>query len=107
MIIVDTILIMTTVGSEQQAIDIAQVLVEKKLAACVSYSMRFHSKYWWQGKVCTDQEVLMLIKSHKRQEENIVKLIKDMHEYEVPEVLCFDVSRGSDTYLKWIDETVK
>ena len=71
----DGILIITTVGSEQQAVDIAHALVEKKLAACVSYSMRFHSRYWWNGKVCSDQEVLMLIKSHKRQEKAVIDQI--------------------------------
>ncbi len=104
---VDKILIMTVVGSEQQAIEIAHALVQEKLAACVSYSMRFHSIYRWQGKVCKDQEVLMLIKSKKERESDIMDMISKMHEYEVPEIFSFTIQRGADKYMKWIDDVVK
>lgn len=97
------IFLMTTVGSEQQAIDIAQTLVQKKLAACVSYSMRFHSIYWWEGKVCSDQEVLLMIKSIKKHEAAIIEQISKIHQYEVPEILSFNVDSVSEKYLQWID----
>ena len=99
----DKIFLMTTVGSEQQAIDIAQTLVQKKLAACVSYSMRFHSIYWWEGKVCSDQEVLLMIKSVKKHETAIIEQISKIHQYEIPEILSFNVDNVSEKYLQWID----
>jgi periplasmic divalent cation tolerance protein len=102
----DKILVMTTLGSEQQAIDIAQELVQKKLAACVSYSMRFHSVYWWEGKVCSDQEVIMLIKSTKNNEAEIMETIVKLHDYEVPEVITLDIKNGYKKYLNWIESVV-
>ena len=102
----DKILMMTTVGSEQQAIDIAQELVQNKLAACVSYSMRFHSVYWWEDKVCSDQEVLMFIKTTKKNEKKIMDMIIKLHDYEVPEVITFDIKNGNKKYLDWIDSVV-
>ena len=103
----DKILMMTTVGSEQQAIEIAQALVQAKMAACVSYSMRFHSVYWWQDKVCSDQEVLLMIKTKKNLEAEIIETITKIHEYEVPEIFTLKITNGSEKYLKWIDDVVK
>ena len=101
------ILIMTTVGSEQEAVEIAEALVHQRLAACVSYSMRFHSVYRWEGEVCSDQEVLMLVKSTKEREDEVIELIEKLHQYDVPEILSLEINRGSAKYLKWIEEVVK
>lgn len=82
---------------------IADLLIEKRLAACVNILPGITSVYRWQNKIETAQEVLLLIKSRPDQYSNIESVIKQAHPYELPEIISVSVENGLPGYLKWID----
>ena len=100
------IVIVTTVGTEDQAKGLAHELVSRRQAACVNILPIACSVYRWQGKVCDDSEFLLVIKSLESEYESVEASIRELHEYEVPEILCFNVSRGSEAFLAWIADSV-
>lgn len=96
------ILIMCTVGSEENAELIARVLVEEKLAACVNIVDKIKSIYSWKDEIIEDTELLLLIKTPAELYEKVEARIKALHTYEVPEIIAFDVIKGSKDYIDWV-----
>ena len=95
-------IILTTAGSQEEAMKIARALVERKLAACVNILPRIESVYRWQGKVETAQEWLLLIKTQAESFERVRAAVKELHSYDLPECVMLEVSAGSQEYLNWI-----
>ncbi|MFC2048804.1 divalent-cation tolerance protein CutA [Elusimicrobiota bacterium] len=102
----DRIVVFVTAGSSEEADKIASVLVERKLAACVSINKDIVSIYRWKGDICRDKEVQLIIKSKKTMLASIITAVKELHSYEIPEIASIDISGGSLEYLRWIDESV-
>ena len=102
----DKLLVLTTSGSEDEARNIAHMLVEKKLAACVNIVPRIHSVYRWQGKVESADEWLLIIKTTKGCEQQVTSAIKDLHSYELPECVAVEIAGGSNEYLQWLGASV-
>lgn len=102
----DKVLVLTTAGSEAEARNIAQKLVENRFAACINIVPRIHSVYRWEGKVESAEEYLLLIKSTKARAAEVQSLIKEMHSYDLPECIVVPIESGSGGYLKWIEESV-
>ncbi len=100
------IMVMTTVGSEEQAVVIADALVNKKVAACVNIIPSIRSIYRFKGKVWDDEEYLLMIKSTQNNYNEIEKTITELHNYEIPEILSFPMEKGSKNFLNWIEESV-
>ncbi len=100
------IMVMTTVGSEEQAVVIADALVNKKVAACVNIIPSIRSIYRFKGKVWDDEEYLLIIKSTQNNYSEIEKTITELHNYEIPEILSFPMEKGSRNFLNWIEESV-
>ncbi|MFQ5901927.1 MAG: divalent-cation tolerance protein CutA [Thermodesulfobacteriota bacterium] len=98
------ILILVTAGSSEEAERIGAKLVEEKLAACTSLIPNIKSIFSWKGKLCKEAEVLMIIKSRETLFPKIMDRVKELHSYEVPEIIAFPILFGSDDYLKWMDE---
>lgn len=96
------ILVVTTVGTEEQANTVAQELVERRHSCCVNILPIQRSVYRWQGKVCTDSEFMLIIKALESEYEAIEAAIKELHSYELPEILAFDIKRGEEGFLHWI-----
>jgi len=96
-------IIITTAGGKDAAKKIANLLVEKHLAACVQM-FPVESVYFWQGKICEDNEVALFIKSRTSLFDEIAEAIKANHEYEIPEIIQIPVTNGLSDYLGWIDE---
>jgi periplasmic divalent cation tolerance protein len=84
---------------------IARVLVMERLAACVNVS-QVKSYFVWEGKLSEDQEELMIIKTERRRVEPLFKRIKELHSYEVPEIIVLPIAQGDEAYLRWITESV-
>jgi len=101
------ILVMTTVGSEEQALTIANALVYKQVAACVNTIPAIRSIYRFKGKVWDDEEYLLIIKSTAVHYDEIEKTITALHNYEIPEILSFPMVKGKPEFLNWIQESVR
>ena len=99
----DRIIVLITAGSEEEAHRIAESLVKGKKAACVNIVPRVDSLFWWEGKLDSARESLLLIKTKASLFPEIISLVKDIHSYEVPEIIALPIIGGSEDYLKWLD----
>ncbi len=90
-----------------EARKISKTLVEEKLAACCNIIEKVNSIYFWQNEVVDDFEALIIIKTKKDVFPELVKRVKELNKYTVPEIIALPIIDGSDSYLNWIDETVK
>lgn len=100
------VIIFMTASNIDEANKIAEKLVSENLAACVNIIHNIKSVYIWEDKLCKDNEILCIIKSTKDMYKNIEKRIKELHSYDVPEVICTKIEDGNDDYLKWINRLV-
>jgi len=100
------IVVITTVGNEEQAFLIARELVARRLAACVNVLPGVRSVYRWQGKICRDGEHLLMVKTLESEREAVAAAIRELHSYELPEILSFPVGTGDERFLAWIADSV-
>lgn len=100
------IVVVTTVGTEEQAYLIAREIVARRHAACVNIVPGIRSIYRWKGKICKDGELLLIIKTLEEEFEGVAATIRELHNYELPEILSFGVSRGEQNFLDWIAGSV-
>ena len=96
------IVMVTTVGDEEQGNLIARELVRRRHAACVNMVSGVKSFYRWEGKICRDSEYLLVIKTQESEFDAASATIQELHSYDVPEILAFDVGRGEPRFLEWI-----
>ena len=103
------IVVLITVPSVEVGQQIANLLVEKKLAACVNIIPAVNSLFRWQGQVSQEQEALLVVKTRTELfEDGLVPAVKKAHPYEVPEIIALPVMMGLREYLDWIEnETSK
>jgi periplasmic divalent cation tolerance protein len=100
------IVVVTTVGDEEQALLIARELVGRRHAACVNVVPGMRSVYRWQGKICRDTEYLLMVKTLAEEYDAVAAAIRELHSYELPEILAFDVAVGDPLFLGWIRDSV-
>jgi periplasmic divalent cation tolerance protein len=96
-----------TVSTEKEAVDIAETLVQREEAACVNIVPMVRSIYRWKGQVLTEAEQLMIIKTTQPLLEDVKKTVKELHSYELPEIVAVTVSDGDRNALSWIASVVK
>jgi periplasmic divalent cation tolerance protein len=98
----DAIIVLTTAGSDEQADSIASALVEEKLAACVNVIGGVKSVYRWKGEIEKDNERLLVIKTTEDLFDAVRRRIRELHSYELPEVIALPISDGDPDYLAWL-----
>lgn len=103
----DIIIIFVTAGSEEEAEKIACSLVEERLAACVNIINPIRSIYRWEDKVHDDREWLLVMKTQVAHFAAIETRVKELHSYQVPEVIALSVVDGSEKYLAWVRSETK
>jgi len=99
------LVVMISAANDQEAWNIAKTTIERNLAACAQI-FPIRSCYTWQGSVVEDSEHLVLLKTRQEVYEHLEACIRDIHSYDVPEIIALPVSTGFTSYLNWIDETV-
>jgi periplasmic divalent cation tolerance protein len=98
----DVLLTICTCPDDDRARAIASALVERHLAACVNVTPPVTSVYRWDGRVETAAEVLMLIKTTRDRYPALERALRDLHPYEVPEIIAVPIDRGLHDYLQWV-----
>jgi len=102
----DIVLLITTADAEE-AQRIAEVLVKERKAACVNIVPRVSSLFWWQDKVESAQESLLIVKSRASVLNQIIDLVREHHRYDIPEIIALPIIGGNPDYLEWIGKEVK
>jgi len=101
------IVLFVTASNREEAHKIAKSLLGKRKVACVNIVPEVSSLFWWQDKLDSAQESLLIIKTRALLLDQIVTLVKEIHSYEVPEIIALPVIGGNQDYLEWIDKEVK
>jgi len=101
-------IVFITVNKKNAAMKIVNQLLNKKLAACINIIENIKSCYLWKGKIEKAKEVLLIIKTGKNKIEDLIKFVKKIHPYTVPEIIAYDIIKGNEDYIDWvISETTK
>ncbi len=100
----DPIVVLVTCGSEEEALKIANVLVEEHLAACANIISPIRSIYRWEGKIWDEREWLLIIKTQSHLFETLEKKVKSLHSYSVPEIVSLSITDSSSPYLNWLEQ---
>ncbi len=99
------LVVVTTVGTEEQALDIAHHLVQNRLAACVNIVRNVRSVFRWKGKVSDDGEFMLIAKTVEGQFEAVRSAMKELNAYELPEILGFPANFADPAFAAWVAES--
>jgi periplasmic divalent cation tolerance protein len=99
-------IVITAYPDKESAKRTAQLLVKMRLAACVQI-IPIESIYFWQDKICEENEITLHIKSKTALFEKIAATIRENHSYELPEIIQIPITGGSEDYLAWIDDSAE
>ena len=86
--------------------DLSRKLIAEKLVACANISAAMVSIYEWDGKICEEEERAIFLKTRKDLAEKVIIRIKELHSYDTPCIVQWDITGGSESYLKWIGKKV-
>ena len=102
------VVVFVTAPNKKQARKIADEIVKERLAACASIIEGIESTYWWQGKIEKANETLIIMKTKSTLAKKLIKKVRALHSYVVPEIICVPIIDGNPEYLKWVEkETVR
>ncbi len=101
------VVVLITVPAKKEAQRLARALVAGKLAACVNIVGKIDSLFWWQKKLDCARELLLIAKSRKSKLPALIRKVRSLHSYTVPEIIALPVVAGNAPYLKWIDESLR
>jgi len=102
----DACIVFTTCDSEDMALTIAETLVDRKLAACVSLIPGVKSYYFFGGGAHMDEEVKLMVKTRSDLFDKVSALITKLHTYDVPEIMMLKVDAAAEPFLEWLNQTV-
>jgi len=101
------IIVITTTETKEDAEKLANEIIESKLGTCVQIGGPVSSIYRWHGKIARATEYHLQIKTIKPKFKDIDELVRNIHPYEVPEVIAIPIVDGSMTYLNWLRDELK
>ena len=87
-----------------KAEELAQKVIEKRMAACVNIIDKVKSIYHWKGGAKKDTESLLIVKTATKKVESLINFVRENHLYEIPEVVSMTIAEGNPDYLNWLDE---
>jgi len=103
----ENVVIFITTGTDVEAQQVAKALLKNRDAACVNIVPKINSFFWWNSKLDSAQESLLVVKSKASLVSEVVRLLKEVHSYETPEIIALPIIGGNPDYLDWIDKEVK
>ncbi|WP_181882362.1 divalent-cation tolerance protein CutA [Helicobacter didelphidarum] len=98
------LIILTTTPNKKEAKNIARILFEYKLVACIQIT-KISSMYLWESKLCDEKEFLLYIKTQQKHAETIKNIIIQYHSYDIPEIIEIAPNNVNKKYLEWIRTT--
>lgn len=101
------IVLFITTATAGEAQRIAEALLNQRKAACVNIVPKVSSLFWWQDKLNSAYESLLIVKTKAPQLKEIVRLVKELHSYDIPEIIALPIVGGNQDYLDWIGKEVK
>src|SRR6266404_2248754 len=103
----NVLLVLVTAPNLDTSRDLAKAALEARLVACVNLLPKIESHYWWQGKIESAAEVLIIFKTTKARLKALEKLIVTKHPYDTPEFLVLPILSGNRRYLDWVSRSVR
>ncbi|CAD6209917.1 unnamed protein product [Miscanthus lutarioriparius] len=104
---VPSIVVYVTVPNREAGKKLSHSIISEKLAACVNIVPGIESVYWWEGKVQSDTEELLIIKTRESLLDALTAHVKANHEYDVPEVIALPITGGNTKYLEWLKNSTR
>ena len=101
------LVVLVTAKDKKEARKISAALIKAKLAACVNIVDKVDSIFFWAAKLDRAKESLLVIKSRKEKLSQIIKLVRSLHSYAVPEIIAIPIIAGDKPYLRWIDAALR
>ena len=98
----DALFVYVTAKDDAEAKSIARTVVGERLAACANLLGGIQSVYWWDGKLCEDEEVALVLKTSSDRKAELIERIKALHSYDTPCIVCLPIADGNPEFLKWI-----
>ena len=101
------LIVVTTASTKREATKITRCLLEERLIACANIIGPISSLFWWKDKIDEATEFLVLMKSSRKLFDKLSKRVKEIHSYEVPEVLALPILKGLPSYLSWLEANLR
>lgn len=96
-----------TTHSKEEALELSDILINARLAACTNIFQEMTSTYLWEGKIKHQKECVLLVKTTAELVDEVIQKVRKMHSYELPCILCLDVEKGLPDYMNWIEKSVR
>jgi periplasmic divalent cation tolerance protein len=103
----NVLVVLVTAPDLKTARKIVQAVLTKRLAACANIVPRIESHYWWQGKLESSGETLIVFKTTRQRLPRLEATVLAIHPYDTPEVIALRLDSGNDQYVRWISASVK
>jgi len=100
------IIVLMTTSTQEEANKIVRQLLNQHLIACANTLSPVKSQYWWKKRIEETDEVLVIMKTQEKLFTKLTETIKQLHSYEVPEILALPITKGWPPYLEWLDSVV-
>ena len=101
------IIVLITTATREEAEKIARNLLNQRLIACANMVGPVSSLFWWKEKISRENEFLVLMKTSTDLFEKLATTIKQMHSYEIPEIIAVPITKGEQTYLEWLSGSLR
>lgn len=99
---VDAMIVYTTTSDQEEARELAGLLVARRLAACAQISGPIESTYWWQGEVESAEEWRLAVKTRRSRFDEVAAAIRESHSYDLPQIIGVPIVAADPTYLRWL-----
>jgi periplasmic divalent cation tolerance protein len=103
----ENIVVFITAANEEEGGRLAKLLLERRLAACVSLLPSARSFFWWEGRIDEQTETVMIVKSRRQALPQLIETVQKHHSYSVPEIIALPIIGGAENYLTWLATEVR